>query len=249
MRVAAIEPIQVLCRLVESGEERVAARALGGPESLALSALTKGGLLVPDGVISSIVCDACDRLHESLVEYFPGRKCYGWYCPKAGQIDTPNETVLALRLDLHQLVHRLSTAFCESFGSKRGRVAPLAETSSWTLAAYQIARLETTVLLAARVDNARAANTLNEQLAKLIPMDTGLVLLTADREVPLHLPGRFRTLPLSEAVLVQADGTFSVCEQVIASTIETAGRDRYGRAGRPSLEQSIWQVLDDERAN
>ena len=81
-----VEALDLLCEIVESGEIRFAASAFEGRAS-AVSVLTRGEILTPDGVVSSVVCDACDEVHEAALEYFPERGCHGWYCPNVGRIE------------------------------------------------------------------------------------------------------------------------------------------------------------------
>lgn len=62
------DPIVLLAHLISDGDPRMAARAYGGRKSAAIAALVQAGMLVPDGVVDTTICDACGEHHLAEVE-------------------------------------------------------------------------------------------------------------------------------------------------------------------------------------
>ena len=238
-----VEALDLLCEIVESGEIRFAASAFEGRAS-AVSVLTRGEILTPDGVVSSVVCDACDEVHEAALEYFPERECHGWYCPNVGRIEADAGAVLALSFSVERIVRRLCEAFGEAFGPHRWRSRHINGTRSWIVATFKIGAADTTVVLASGMRETSAAQALHSALAGLPQNDAGLLLLTDDHELLPPAPKRFRSLPLQAAVQLLENGSFEVDARLVRRTIGAAMSDTLGRAGRPSLEQQIWHILD-----
>jgi hypothetical protein len=243
MKDDTVEALDLLCEIAESGETRFAARTFDGRAS-AVSVLIRAEILTRDGVVSSVVCDACDEVHEATLEYFPKGECHGWYCPNVGRIEADAGAVIALSFSIERVVSRLCEAFRETFGPPRWRTRLIEGTRSWIVAAFKIGAADTTLVLASGLRATSAAQALHNALAGLPQNDAGLVLVTDDQELLPPLPKRLRSLPLQAAVQLRENGSFEVDAHLVRRAIGSARSDTRGRAGRPSLEQSVWCILD-----
>ena len=81
--IASIEPVNLLCDLIEASVGSLEARALpdrcgGSIDFLSKSAVTKGGLL------SVLTCRACDGDHSVRLDSIRGRGAIGTFVPKPG---------------------------------------------------------------------------------------------------------------------------------------------------------------------
>ena len=140
-------------------------------------------------------------------------------------------------------------SFRRAFGPHRWRSKRINGTRSWIVATFKIGAADTTVVLASGIRETSAAQALHSALEGLPQNDAGLLLLTDDHELLPPAPKRFRSLPLQAAVQLLENGSFEVDARLVRRTIGAAMSDTLGRAGRPSLKQQIWNILDAIGAN
>jgi hypothetical protein len=238
------DPITLLSELLCEGVERTTAQAYGRPRAPVIAALVRAGILIPDGVIDTTICDACDVHH--LVEVVSGGPdgSYGWHCPEVGFVPADPDAVAALSVQTDRVVAALSKAFTAEFGTRRWRSRPLEGADAWLVGAWSIGGAWTTVALARGLGCAAAARQTTNALEALVQNDAGLVL-TIGNDAGFEAPRRFAVVPLTASLILDAEEHLLVAADVLMRAVAThAARDWVAHAGRPSVEAKVFAVLD-----
>ncbi|NQW10884.1 MAG: hypothetical protein HQ481_13515 [Alphaproteobacteria bacterium] len=238
------DPIALLCDLLTDGEQRVAMQAIGGRASPAVSALLRADLLVPDGVLETTICDACEVHHPVDVVFDAERGTHGWRCPEAGFVTADSDAVAMVSLSMKRTAAAVSGAFTDAFGYRRWALRPIAGAGAWVVGAWCIGGAWTTVILARYLCSASESHRTREALVRLSPNEAGLVLTIGDSE-GFEPPRRFAAVPLAEAI-APINGSRLVADSRLLQRIVTplaAGR-LVAHAGRPGSEAKVAAVLE-----
>jgi hypothetical protein len=239
-------PLQVFDKLQASGETRIAALSVGGRHGRVAGALIGAGLLAPDGVIGATVCDACEGLHLADIVFDETLGRYGWHCPKLGFVEVDNDSVSALSLGMRPTAVALAMAFSRHYGEMRWTTRLLDVDDVCLVGVWAIEGTWTTVVLARRIELTSVARETYRRIAELPTNDAGLVL-TVGAGLGFEAPPRFRTLPLTTAVLLSATGSLSIDIPLVARTLVFIKGGR-SLAGRPPVEQQVFLVLENMKA-
>ncbi len=241
------DPIVLLSDLLCDGDQRIAARACGGRKSPAIVALVQAGMLVPDGVVDTAVCDACGEHHLAEVESCGPDGGYGWHCPEAGFVAADPDAVAALSIVTNCVVTALGELFAAAFGAGRWKPRQIDGTDAWIVGAWLIDGAWTTVTLA-RLDSLGTARRTAAALAALPQNDAGLVL-TAFEDAGFEAPLGFAVVPLTASLMLDTTGRLSVDVATLARAIARhAAARRVAHVGRPGVEAKVFAVLDSLEA-
>ncbi len=238
------DPIALFIDLFSDGDQRIAARAYGARNAPAIAALVKAGLLVPDGVIDTTICDACDTYHLVEVVSCGPDGGYGWHCPEAGFVTADPEVVSAISLRVNRVVAAIAAAFTAAFGAQRWLPRPLDGTDAWVVGVWRIAGEWTTVALARGVDSTVSARRIADALATLPQNDAGLVL-TAGESGGFEPSPRFAMVPLAASLQLDDERGLAVAADILSRAVASrAGARLASHVGRPSVEAKVFKVLD-----
>lgn len=237
-------PIELLSDLLQDGDLRVARGAFGGHDAAAIATLVRAGLIVPAGIFEATVCEACHDHHLVEVDSDRADGSYGWHCPEAGFVVCDPDALAALFISIDRVVTALSKAFTVAFGTPRWKPRPLDGTYAWIVGVWTIGGVWTTVALARGLELAATARRTGDAIAALAQNDAGLVL-TIGEDAGFEPPTRFITVPLTAAVMLEADGQFSVDTHVLVrAVVSRATAPLTLHVGRPSVELKVFTVLD-----
>lgn len=239
----ADDPIGLLSDLLRAGERRVVAQARGGRVP-AVAALVQAGILVPDGVAQTTICDACDTPH--LVEIVPDGLDggYGWRCPEVGFVAADLDAIATLSIGIGRVVEALSDALTTAFGPRRWKPRPLEGTDAWIVGVWPIGNALTTVVLARGLESTATARRTAEALAGLAQNDAGLVLIVGE-DTGFVAPGRFAVVSLTASLMLEAEGRLSVDAKMLEQAVTPHAADRLvAHVGRPSVEAKVFAVLE-----
>ena len=238
------DPIALLSGLLCDGDQQIAARSYGGRNAPAIAVLVQAGMLGPDGVIDTTVCDACGEQHLAEIESRGPDGGYGWRCPEAGFVTADPDAVAALSVVTNCIVAALGELFNAALGAGRWKPRRLDPTNAWILGAWSIEGMWTTVVLVCRLDSLGAARRTVEALAALPQNDAGLVL-TAVEDAGFEAPLGFAVVPLAASLILDTEGRLSVDATTLARAIAPhAGARRVAHVGRPGVAAKVFAMLD-----
>jgi hypothetical protein len=211
------DAVSLLCDLIGTGDVRIGARAYADHQE-AFAALVHSGILTPDGVIESTVCDACDNHHLADVVPKNDGSGHGWHCPEVGFVLAVPAAISAFAGTMGRVVAGLSRALTSAYGTPRLRPHLLAEDDLWLVGVWEVAGVSTTVAAARKLSSAEALESSSEVLSKVTRFDAGL-LLTMDENVHVDPAIRFKAVPLTAAIRIDVRGALSVAEDVLAHAV------------------------------
>ena len=238
------DPIALLSDLLCDGDQRMAARACGGRNSPAIAALVQAGMLVPDGVVDTTICDACGEHHLAEVQSCGPDGGYGWHCPEAGFVAADADAVAAISIVTNCVVTVLGELFTAALGAGRWKPRQIDGTDAWIVGVWPIDGAWTTVVLVRRLDSLSAARRTAAALAALPQNDAGLVL-TVVEDAGFEAPIGFAVVPLTASLMLDAEGRLSVDAATVArAVVRHAAARRVAHVGRPRVEEKVFAVLD-----
>lgn len=188
------------------------------------------------------IFDACGEHHLVEVIFFGPDGGYGWYCPEAGLVAADSDAVAALSIATDRVVTALRELFTAAWGAGRWTPRPLG-TDVWLVGAWLIGNAWTTVALARGLDSPMAARRTADGLAALPKNDAGLVI-TVVEDAGFEAPLGFAVVPLTAALVLNAEGRPSVDAAMLARAVAPhAAARRVAHVGRPSVEARVFAVL------
>jgi hypothetical protein len=237
------DPIELSCLIIESGLDNFASASFGGVGQPPGQALLSANVLRPAGTVRTLSCDACEQPHSVELEYRADHGRFGWMCPHAGFVTTPDADIATVAFDADALARELARAIGSVAGGQRWKVRALDRTS-WVLGLFQIRTRWAPIALVGGwpIDRAEILSA----LLKLPAQDEGLILSTNPAASPTTVAGRFAVLPLWAAITCSAEGKFSTHKDVLDAALLNAALARGPRlGGRPSLGlEKVARVVD-----
>ncbi|MEQ8817856.1 MAG: hypothetical protein RLO51_16260 [Thalassobaculum sp.] len=242
--VRSTDPVGLLCELVLQGDQRIAALNNVDGDASPVATLVRAGLLVPDGVVETTICDACGEPHVVNVEFDPDRQTHGWRCPDAGFVAASEESVAALAFSVGRVVESLSEAFSDAFGRRPPTARLLEGTTAWLVGMWTIGGSATRIVLACGFDDVRAARRTREMLLALSPLEAGLVL-SVDADVEFEPVREFAAVAFDEVVSIDGQDRVSLNAGLLQFAVAAFAAQRHAvHVGRPSVGPAIHAVLD-----
>lgn len=234
--------MSMLCALVDAGTTRLALASLRESGEATVRRLLDGGFLVADGVVDTVVCDACGAMHEATVTYHAAGQGYVWHCPELGRVEADPADLCAVALRPERFRDALVAGLGTLFGSRRGKPRRLGERGDWLLGIYTIAGAATTAVFGPgrRIEDPGPT----AAIAALPRTEAGLVLIAGGDAARVTLPTGYRALPLESVATIGDDGALAFDRRLIERTVLAAVPAKRSRGGRPALEAEVWSVLD-----
>jgi hypothetical protein len=238
----SIAMVALVSQLLREGDQRLARNALGQTGPSTVDSLINARILIPDGTLASVICDACDTHHFASVLYGgPNSEC-GWYCPEVGFVSADVGTVAAVSFSLSSFLPLMHASLSASFGPARLRTRRLEGTETWILGVWQIGQSWTTVALS-RESTFLSATRRNAALEALPRSDAGLILEVAE-SASFDPPRGFGVLHFTSSVAFDREGHLSAIDNIfIRAVASQMSETEEPRLGRPSLEADVFNVI------
>lgn len=138
-----MSPVALLCGIIaQSG--KVAANA--HRDCAAYGFFVTAGLVKAQGLVQSVLCDACDIGHDAAITFEDGR--YGHICPESGFVPVERADLIPVAPDFEALTRRIAAALdCgqrkpRSIGEQTWHIGTLRSDTA-DIAVYFQARLQT----------------------------------------------------------------------------------------------------------
>ena len=241
-RQAPTDAAELLATLLAAGDGRVAARAYGGLQAASVAVLIAGGLLVSDGVLDTVICDACNEPHLAEVTFDTSRDCRGWHCPEAGFVKATPEEIAALAFSTGRVAAALADAFAVAFGRGRGRPRQLEETAAWFIGTWPISGRWTTVVMVRPPPNMADARRVSAALSALPTAEAGLVL-HVDSASTFEPPPPFLAASFETYVLFD-DGRHLHVDAKSVTALLARAVALHVSPGRPTIVDKVHGILD-----
>lgn len=169
-----MSPITLLCEIV--AQKRPVA-AIDYRDCKAFRQLVAVGLLKKQGLVQSVLCDACDIGHDGSIVFEDQR--YGHHCPEAGFVSVERDDLIAVAPD----VALLASLTAAAFGCDSGKPRQIEE-ASWRVGVVRTEAADIAVYLHPCLETARDVRVLNAALRSQIRSRYDLVLTVAGDSAP-----------------------------------------------------------------
>ncbi|SLN41782.1 hypothetical protein ROJ8625_02011 [Roseivivax jejudonensis] len=181
-----MSPVVLLCGIIaQSG--KVSATTYRDLD--AYGQLVTTGLVRRQGLVQSVLCDACDMGHDAAIVFDDGR--YGHVCPEIGFVPVERSELIAVAPDFEALATQIAAALgCKAHGARR-----LAD-QTWHIGTVRTATADIAVFFHARLQTTQDLQSLETVLRDQVRTRFGLVL-TARGTLPV--PG-LSSAPLDQVL-------------------------------------------------
>ena len=234
------DPMELLCAVLRSGEDTIRGAAFGRMQDV--QPLIAAGILVEQGTVSSVHCDACDEGHMASINRHPVTGKLVWRCPEVSYVEVEADDIRAFRVELSTFIARLSAAFAVPRRNHseiiRGRLWRIGPARTYTrLADVWFMRHPPLVATVAEF---------SDRLTLSLQSDVGLLLHAGGAGASTDaLLEKFLVLSLDELVAIDSDGRLSVDPDALDRAIEIALPDPVPNGpGRPSGIEDTRTVLN-----
>jgi len=131
--------------------------------------LVKAGLIEEAGVLSSMMCDECDRPHDAKIVHEGSQ--YGYYCPDLGFIPKPRSELIAVQPNLTTFVSQIADAL----NCKRRKSSSL-DQGIWRIGAIESTAGDVVLYLHPTLRDARDIKDVKAALANEVKSPYGVIL-------------------------------------------------------------------------
>jgi hypothetical protein len=239
---AKVGPEDLVRQLLLDGDRRIRRQAFGDEASPAVGVLIDGGLLVRDGIVDSVVCDACGVAHFADVVPEGPHGALGWHCPDTGFVIADNAILEAVTFSVERCLQLVRSALSEVYGPPRGRIRQLPGTETWTLGTWQVAGSMTTVVISRDPDTQSAALRRATSIASLPKYDVGIMLVLEEGMIDNSM--EFLVLPIGHCISVDTLGRISIVDELFVRAVAgRAKRPGIASTGRPNLRAEVFSVI------
>ncbi|MFK7878086.1 MAG: hypothetical protein AB8B71_20340 [Paracoccaceae bacterium] len=183
--------------------------------------LAEAGLVRVQGIVQSMLCDACDGPHDAEVIHENG--VYGCYCPDAGFVALDDHSsIRAVVPDTEKLVSELANIL----SCKRRKSTPV-QNDTWRVGALDTSGGDLAIYFHPSLQTEQDVRDVNAALAQEVRAAFRLVLTAQGRLTPAGA----KSAQLSDIIeLIPHTGTLAT----FADPITMAGAPRHIKNGRPS---------------
>lgn len=231
------DPIGLLSSLLGYAEHDITARQFA-PEN-DLVPLIQVGWLVPHGLASTALCEACDEAH--LVNVFERDGMWQGLCLRTGEVLTVPDTALTYRVDTEAVAKALASAM-----KLDGDVRPIRGISSlWALGGRRLNDTRVVFYFTPNLDRLDLATSILEAVWKLSGPLTSALIVGSDAVDHVRLfPLRTTLIRLRDIASIGAGGKFSIYEsQLIRIVLPQTEQPQRGRP--PGQRDRILPILDE----
>jgi hypothetical protein len=244
-----IDPVNLLCDLVEAGVGSFEANALRSDAPQAVEFLSKIGALMPGQLARVLTCRACHEDHPVHLEFDPTMRRHWHFCPEAGRVMVEDDVLGTIRVDPDWLLEWLVEEFPIKPPVRRRALVP---GSVWHLGDAFVGETELTVVLAVGTSARRNLDALANAIGSIPPAKLGLVLTTSVAPPRwLKLPHGYQFLDFREIARAENDH-FVIDRNKLLRWIRglRKGLDKPARlrAGRPSDATLVYEIFGKRRA-
>jgi hypothetical protein len=247
--VAGYDPVSLLLDLLEAGGEKLPAKRVREHFPEVLPYLVRIGAVQADALLTELTCAKCDLDHSAVVEFDPVGREYQYFCPEAGLVTVGGDDLTSLRVDPGWLLDCLEREL--SIVPLQHR-RTLIDGRAWLLGEAILDRTSLTMALVIGRLAPEAQNVLASTLARIRPIELGIVLATsADLSPEALSPQRYDLLDIRDIIRAETDRLVFDREKFIARVKqlkESAVELTRGRAGRPSTIEQTLELFHDRRA-
>jgi len=242
------DPLEILCDLIEAGDNRFSLSALREGSGEAINFLMRIGAAEATTHSLEVTCGACDNDHSAHLEFDPATRCYWHFCPEAGRVIVNESALATIGVNRQWVIDWLVKALPIT-PPIRSHV--LVDDRVWHLGYAHVAGTELTVVFAIQLLAQRDLDALATVLPRLPSGDLGLVLTTSAVQIrSITFPHGYRLLDLRE--IARADEQGLVVDRLrLASWVEGLGGSKIPKPvgpGRPSLAALIREFYENRRA-
>ncbi|WP_370286574.1 hypothetical protein [Pseudooceanicola nanhaiensis] len=223
--------VALLCGIIaQSG--KVAANA--HRDSDGYGSLVTAGLVQAQGLVQSVLCDACDIGHDAAITFEDGR--YGHTCPEAGFVPVERADLIAVAPDFDVLTRQIASAL--DCGQRKPR--SIGE-QTWHIGTLRSDTADIAVYFQARLQSSQDLQALETTLRGQVRTSYGLVLTAHSA---LAVPG-LTTAPLDQLFRFDAAKGSLVAEADPATLV---GAPVTRKGGRPAIHGDRIKAIIADRA-
>lgn len=182
--------------------------------------LIKAGLIEESSVVSSMMCDECERPHDAEIVYEDSQ--YGYYCPELGFVSKTRSELIAVQPNLGAFVSQIADAL----DCKRRKSSPL-DKDTWRIGAIDSTAGDVVLYLHPTLRDAPDIRDVKAALASEVKSPFGVILTSNG------------TLTARPFVTAQLDDVLSFDKKAGKLTVEVdmrtiAGVPELHTGGRPN---------------
>jgi len=247
--IASIDPVNLLCDLIEASVGSLEATALPDRFGGSIDFLSKIGALTKGGLLSVLTCRACDGDHPVRLELDPRTRRHWHFCPAAGRVMVEDNALATIRVEPEWVLDWLVTALPITPPLRRRVLVPAL---AWHLGDAHIGGTELAVVFAIGMCRQLNLGALASAISAAPPADFGVVLTTsAAPPRPLRLRHGYEFLELREIARPEKDCLAIEKTKLLGWTKglrKGLNKPAQLRAGRPSDAALVDEVFRERRA-
>jgi hypothetical protein len=243
--IAEMDPVGVLCDLIEAGSGSLAAASVWERWPTEIAFLSRIGAVTAAEPASVVTCRACDHDHMARPEFDPSTRTHWHFCPGVGRVEVEDAALATIRAEPQLLVEWLATALPLT-PPVRQRV--LVRDIAWYCGEAHTAGNALTVVLGTALSKLRNLEALAAAIPAVPACQLGVVLTTTvGLPRRLALPHRYKLLDLrhiakfgDNALMIDRPG-FGAWIKAFEKRLDQPSRPRVGRPSQAELTEKIFR--------
>jgi hypothetical protein len=244
-----IDPVNLLCDLIEARVGSFDADALRSEAARAIEFLLKIGALVPGQVTRALTCRVCHEDHPVHLEFDSSTRRHWHFCPEAGRVTVDDHALATVCVDPDWLLEWLVREFPIKLPVRRRTLMP---GLVWHLGDASVGETELTVVFAVGTSARQNLDALASAICTVPPAKLGLVLTTSVAQPRwLRLPHGYQFLDIREIACAENDRLI-IHKKKLLGWVKglRKGLDKPARlhVGRPSEADLVNQIFRERRA-
>jgi hypothetical protein len=246
--IASIDPVNLLCDLVEASVGSLEAKALPDRWGGSIDCLSNIGAVTKGGSLSVLTCRACHDDHPVHLKFDPKTRRHWHFCPEAGRVMVEDEGLATICVDPEWVLDWLVTALPITPPVRRRVLVPAL---AWHLGDAHIGGTALAVVFAIGMCKQPNLGALASAISAAPRADFGIVLTTsAAPPRPLRLPHGYEFLELREIARSEKDRLAIDKAKLVAwikGLRKGLNKPVQLRAGRPSDAALVDKVFRERR--
>jgi hypothetical protein len=242
--IARIDPVNLLCDLIEANVGSLEATALPDQWGASTDFLSNIGVVTRGRPLSALTFRACHDDHPVHLEFDPRMRRHWHFCPEAGRVMVEDDVLATIRVDPEWMLDWLVMALPITPPVRRRVLVPAL---AWHLGDAHIGGTELAVVFAIGMCRQSNLGALASAISAAPPAKFGIVLTTsAAPPRPLRLPRGYEFLELREIARPEKD-CLAIEKTKLVGWIKglRKGLDKPAQlsAGRPSNSALVDEVF------
>jgi hypothetical protein len=247
--IASIDPVNLLCDLIEARVGSFEANALCSEAAEAVEFMSKIGAFLPGQLTRVLTCRACHDDHPVHLEFDSTTRRHWHFCPEAGRVMVEDDVLATIRVDPEWVLDWLLTALPITPPVRRRVLVPAL---AWHLGDAHIGGAELTIVFAIGVCTQRNLDALAIAVSTVPPAKFGVVLTTSDAPPRrLRLPHGYQFIDLRDIARPEKDCLAIERTKLVGWTKglrKGLNKPAQLRAGRPSDATLVHEIFREHRA-